>query len=278
MFFMTAQQQVQRVQLSFGANVGSSNPVGTLQIINANNVTNNATIFAAAFIQNAGSGTTNLGFLNTSGATVITTNNVVGQINVGSLTLTVNTGRLTGTIGGIGGVLAVTQVVLTHSVNFGALFINGVDVGLAVSGVVNVVSVVATSAIYIPSAPMSMSGSLSGSFSSGFAPIAGPTGLFGGEAGGGLINMGSSGSTSGGSSGGSNAQGGGSQSSGSQGGSSNNASGSSSTSTSSDANTGSNSGTDSQSSGTTSGTNSQSTDTKRKTKNSSSTPKNASGR
>ena len=111
------------------ANLGNSTALQAITIANANNITNSATITAQTFTQSAGTGTTALGdaSLHTTGATSITTDNVTGTVEVGSLSIGTNAASLSGTVNGLSGQSGADEIVLLNTIISGTHFFDGID-------------------------------------------------------------------------------------------------------------------------------------------------------
>jgi hypothetical protein len=114
--------------ITFNGAIGNITPLISLTIIGANNVTNNAVINTGVFTQSAGTGTTNFGSpgVTASGAASVITNQAIGTINAGSLTVGVNSGNLQGTVNGASGAAAASQVVILNGYTPTSLSFNGV--------------------------------------------------------------------------------------------------------------------------------------------------------
>jgi hypothetical protein len=113
--------------ITFNGNAELNN----LDIINANIMTNHATINASTFIQQAGT-LSNLGnlsnqVLNVVGNASITEGTVNGNINLGSLTLDVGNANLFGTVAGLFGQPAINTVTLLNTITAGTHFLDGID-------------------------------------------------------------------------------------------------------------------------------------------------------
>jgi hypothetical protein len=121
--------------ITFGGNVGvAGTPIGDIMIVNANNVTNNGSIYATTFTQQAGSGTTNFGALmylgsgsgapgTGTGAASIRTAAALGTIDVGSLAIDI------------------TPVATSQVLSFLNSFVNGVSASSGADAVRSVIQI-----------------------------------------------------------------------------------------------------------------------------------------
>ena len=112
----------------FNQNVGVSTRLDGLIIINPNNVTNNAAMYVGYYIQNTGTGTTDLGSLfDATGPIFIITERVFGHINAGLLTLGSVTADMTGSVAQYVAKDAAQRVLTMHKIAQGQYFFNGYD-------------------------------------------------------------------------------------------------------------------------------------------------------
>jgi hypothetical protein len=131
--------------ITVNADMGANTRVGNIFVGNAVDITNNASIFAASWEQDDGSGTTNLGVpganLNTTGNASFYNNNVIGNARIGGqLILDVNTADITGTALG-SSTFTGDNIDFPTDIYPGTYFFNGVDLfnfigGSSSSGVV----------------------------------------------------------------------------------------------------------------------------------------------
>ena len=108
-------------------NFNGNSLLGALHIINAHNVNNNATMQTSSFLQNAGNLTNFGNDFSATGSANILANRVIGAINVGALTLDVQTADLTGTVNGLSGDAAIAQITNVNTLFRGTHFFDGID-------------------------------------------------------------------------------------------------------------------------------------------------------
>ena len=113
----------------FNANIGNVNPLTALNILNVNNLTNNAIITTVSYKQNAGNGIVNFGAggLHATSVTTMTANTVNGAITVSSLSLGTQFANLTGTVAGLSGTAAIKGITLLNTIGPGTHFFDGID-------------------------------------------------------------------------------------------------------------------------------------------------------
>jgi len=114
--------------ITFNANVGNVNRIGTLTVINVNTLTNNALINAQAYVQNDGNdvqlGTAGLDL---TGNATVTGTTIDGAVNVAGLTLNVDFANLTGFVDGAFGQAAINKIILVNTITPGTHFFDGID-------------------------------------------------------------------------------------------------------------------------------------------------------
>lgn len=113
----------------FNAEVGNLTRLGKLTIVNAYDVTNNSTIQLDSFLQQAGTHVTSLGAhsLDVTGSSSITTYNVMGTINTGSLNLNTAYANLHGSIAGLTGQAGANKIVLLNNIGPGTHYFDDIN-------------------------------------------------------------------------------------------------------------------------------------------------------
>ncbi len=114
--------------LTFSENVGSISRLGTLTIINVNDVINNGVLNVTSFNQLAGNVTAfGSGGIDATGSVIVNAANVTGGVNVTGLSLNTNAANLTGFVNGLAGEAAIGQITLLNTITAGTHFFDGID-------------------------------------------------------------------------------------------------------------------------------------------------------
>lgn len=117
--------------VTFNANIGSVSRLVDINLTNYHDLTTNAAMYIRSLLLSGSNRVTNfnsqtLYALNSSANYSVDQLN--GTIHVGALTLSINSGNLFGSIGGLTGVAAIQQIKVLNAISLGKIFFDGIDI------------------------------------------------------------------------------------------------------------------------------------------------------
>lgn len=118
------------------ADVGGSTRLGQLIIESVHHLSNTGVLKVSSFTQSSGSGSTtfNASGLNATGAASIVANNLLGEINVSHLSIGLNTGNFSGTVGGLTAIPAIKTFTILNAIGPDRIFFDGFDIYTILGG------------------------------------------------------------------------------------------------------------------------------------------------